>query len=492
MLAASPLRRIPGFERTTLALAVAALTALLLGVALHAPGLLPGALPLPAGLLALGLALLAALALLFGPSGLLLAVFIVGLVSLHQFRSPFILPLAGAELHPRELLLLLLLGHAALVLATGRAVLRPDLAHYFFYLYTFFYLLIAATGAFYGAPRSEILEELRFALFTATYFVLVIAAPTPRLLYRFGLLILGLSLAMAAGAVLFFLSRLVTGEVVTAHTWLGEYTRREYFGILLQATRPSGHVFFEVSFVVLVSLIASRALTPAWRTGALAACGLLLAGIALSFMRTAYAATLVGVAALVWLSLPREARSASLVAAVAAAVVGVLLAGSELLASFTRFVPGLDVSLQARVAETQGALAAIAERPLFGHGMGSTFAAFDLVADTARFAYGQGEFQSTHNFWLYILFKGGVFGLLLVLLVFGAILWRGLDTLDRLRDPMARAFLRGCLAVFIAQLVASLAMPRLLYPQGQVLLALLVAAVFVFGYAERHSRSHDR
>ena len=100
--------------------------------------------------------------LVLGPSWIMLTVFLVFMIASHQFRSFIILPAGGVEWHPRELLLFVLLAHLGAKLVLGKAELRPDIMHYFFFLYCVFFAHIAARGLLTQTDIQSVIAECRF------------------------------------------------------------------------------------------------------------------------------------------------------------------------------------------------------------------------------------------------------------------------------------------------------------------------------------------
>ncbi|MCC6143996.1 MAG: hypothetical protein IT368_09335, partial [Candidatus Hydrogenedentes bacterium] len=85
---------------------------------------------------------------------------------------------------------------------------------------------------------------------------------------------------------------------------------------------------------------------------------------------------------------------------------------------------------------------------------------------------------------MYFLFKGGMVGTMFVLLGLGGIFARGYITVDKLSDMRDRFFLRAMLAAYAGQLLASLAMPRLTYPEGHVFVAMMAAVFFAMAQGQ--------
>lgn len=427
----------------------------------------------------IALGAVAGLILIFGPSPLITTLFLVKLITGHQFRSVFVLPLMGAELHPRELWLLLLLAHGAVKLVSGRARIRPDMFHFYFYLYGFYFVLIAAVGVFRQYSLTEVLEECRFPLFLATYFVLVGILDSKREVWRQSKIILWLSAAIAFGGCLFFAWTIYPGEVINTQNVLGEFVRRPIGPRLFQTVRPNGHMFYEICFVVLASFVMSRATPVAKRLPMLALMGLFGCAILVTFMRTAYVALACSLAVLAFLMLPKRVRWPMLLCGVAAAVAVLAAVGLPLLASLGQGAPEIEVSLRARIVEMEHSWQLFTQYPVLGAGMGSTFEAMGWTARVSRLAYGQATFQTLHNVWMYFLLKGGIVGIALVLAALGGLLARAYNVLERMEDTRDRVLMRGLLAATAGQLIASLAMPRLTYPVGAVFLSMMAAAFFL-------------
>lgn len=418
--------------------------------------------------------------LITGPSKMTVGLFVAFFVLHHQYRSPFILPWAGVEWHPREIMLLILLAHFGFKFMIGQTVLRPDMIHYFFYVYMTFFAFIAARGALRQPDLQLVIAECRYPLMLAAYFPLVACVRDKADLRYFLRLVLALSLAIALAAIAFFLYTLGAGNIINVQNWLGEYVPRQIGPFRLQSIRPNGHLFFEVATVVLFSLMLCRE-TPLWRK-ILYASFILLFSIAmlLTMMRTAYITTTVSLLALGLLFLPRELQAL-------AWFFGLVLLGAIFIAvgfqaheALLQLTPGdIGASLMGRFVEIEGAWQAFLRDPLLGAGMGSSFEGMGYVARNTLVSITQAEYQSVHNAWVYFLFKGGIVGLTLVLFGLGGIIWRGYWVIDRMTNMSDRFLMRGLLAAFIGQLIASLAMPRLTYPIGGILVAMVTVAFAV-------------
>ncbi len=383
------------------------------------------------------------------------------------------------ELAPRELWLLLLAAHLGAKLVLGQAVIRPDLYHYFFYLYAFYFVLIAAVGVWHQPNITEIMKEFRYPLFLGSYFVFITCAPTRKNLWFYTKLVLAFTTVIALGASAFFFYTTLTGNIINVQGVFGEYVQRMIGPVLMQSVRPNGHMFYEVCAVVLLALLWCPAITPRWKMLYTALLALLLFAMLITMMRTAYVAFACSVAVLGFLGLPRGIRWPALLCTLVGVAAFLLFFGVEAYEFIRSEIPGLGVSLRARVEEMRGAWDSFVRHPLFGAGMGSSFTGMGWVAKKSALAYGQWDYQTLHNVWMYFLLKGGLAGFTLVLLGIGGILGRTYMLMERRRDVYERFFLRGLLAATAGQLVASLAMPRLTYPEGHVFLAMATAAFFI-------------
>lgn len=427
--------------------------------------------------LVLGVAGVAVLVL--GPSWIVISLFVAKMFLGHQHLSLLVLPAAGIEFTPRELWLFLLVGHFAVQLVLGRLVIRPDLFHYFFYLYGFYFVMIAAVGVWNQPNLTEIIEELRYPIFLSTYFVFATCQPTRENLWWYARLLLVLTVFIATAATLFFFYTFVTGNVVNVQNAFGEYVQRAFGPVLLQSVRPNGHMFYEVCSVVLIALLFCPAVKLRWKLVFTALLGLFAFAILITMMRTAYVALACSLAALIFLSLPRGIRWVAALCGVTSLCFGLALFGFEIYEYIRQAIPDLGVSLRARVEEMRGAWELFIQHPLTGAGMGSSFEGMGWATKSSALAYARSTYQTLHNVWMYFLLKGGLVGITLVLFSLGGILGRAYNAMEHREDAFERYFLRGLLAATAGQLVASLAMPRLTYPEGHVFIAMMTAAFFI-------------
>ncbi len=416
------------------------------------------------------------LVLLFGPTRLTTALFLVSLLLFHQHLSVFIIPAGGVEWHPRELLLFLFLAHAGVQLVARRVPLWEDPIHFFMAVYMGLYVLTGAVGLAHQYVLQEIIEECRYPIFLASYPALLVCVRQRQEIFAYSRVICVVTVVVAAASVLFFLYTLTLGSVINVQNAYGAFVQRQLGPYLMQSVRANGHMYFEVGLVMLVSLLACPAVKGRSKALYAAVAVLFAVAIVITMMRTAYVAVALSLALLVLLSLPRTLRSVSVFAGAFMVSVVLVVFGLALYETIQAQLPDVEVSLKGRVVEMAGAWEEFVAHPLVGVGMGRSFEAFGYVAKTSQLSYARAEYQTLHNVWMYFLFKGGLAGILLALVGLGGLALRGVQIMDRLEDPFERFYARGLAAAFAGQLVASLAMPRLTYPQGHVFVAMVAVA----------------
>jgi O-antigen ligase len=461
---------------TGLGLAVAAVCVVLAGLLAPAVGLQRYDF---AVILAVVLGVAGVAVLVLGPSWIIISLFVAKMFLGHQHLSLFVLPLGGIEFTPRELWLFLLIGHFAAQLVLGRLTIRPDLFHYFVYLYAFYFMLIAAVGVWNQPNLTAIIQELRYPIFLGTYFIFATCAPTRENLWWYAKGILALTVCVATASTLFFFYTFLTGNVINVQNSFGEFVRRAVGPLLLQSVRPNGHMYFEVCSVVLIALLCCPTVKLRWKLVFTALLGLFAFAIVITMMRTAYVALACSLAALAFLGMPRGVRWVAALCGVTVVCFGAAIFGFEIYEQIRRGIPDLEVSLQARMEEMRGAWKLFTYYPLFGAGMGSSFEGMGWAAKSSSLAYARGTYQTLHNVWMYFLLKGGLVGITLILFALGGILGRAYHLMEHREDAFERFFMRGLLAAVAGQLVASLAMPRLTFPEGHVFLAMATAAFFI-------------
>jgi hypothetical protein len=416
------------------------------------------------------------LVLLFGPTRLTTALFLVSMLLFHQHLSVFIVPAGGVEWHPRELLLFLFLAHAAVQLVARRVSLWEDPVHFYMAVYLGFYVLTGAVGLTHQYVLQEIIEECRYPVFLASYPALLVCVRGRQEIFAYSRLVCLVTVLVAAASVLFFLYTLTLGSVINVQNAYGAFVQRQVGPLLLQSVRANGHMYFEIGLVMLVSLLACPAVRLRRKVLYAGVCVLFAAAIVITMMRTAYVAVGLSLALLVLLSLPSALRRVALFAGTFTVSVVLVVFGLALYETIQAALPDVEVSLKGRTVEMAGAWEEFVAHPLVGVGMGRSFEAFGYVAKTSELSYAQSEYQTLHNVWMYFLFKGGLAGMLLAVVGLVGLGLRGVQLVDRLQDPFERFYARGLAAAFAGQLVASLAMPRLTYPQGHVFVAMVAVA----------------
>jgi len=472
---------------------LATIAAALAMLAVTTPGLISVASIAPFEGLALGLCLAAAWVLLLAPPIGLTTIFVLLLTASHMQASPFVLPAAGIEWHPRELLLGLLLAGFGLQLLLLRVEFAPSPIHLFVAFTAAAYALMLLTGVLRGNNVANLIQEARYPLMLTAYIPLAHFITTRRQLYTQATLILAIALAAALASIALFLYMFATGNIiVNVQNHLGEYVQRQIGPFLLQSARPNAHMYFEVGVTILVALLAGGALTWRGRLLALAALPVLLAAIAITMMRTAYAALAVSLAVLALMSLPVALRRVVIFLAAFVALFALALFGFELWEQAQQQTETAGVSLKGRFEEIAGAGAVFQAHPWFGGGFGSTFEAIGYVARETRQSYAQATHLMVHNIWLYLLFKGGLAAFALASIGMLGLAATGWRLADRLADARDSAFARGLTAALIGQYIGCLAMPRLIYPYGHVFLALVAVALLVLARMPRRDGPASR
>lgn len=450
-------------------------------VALAIAGAVTLAGPLEALALFAGAALCALL--LFGPSRLILSVFIVYMVASHQYISVMSFPFAGVEWHPRELLFFLLLAHAGVKLLQAKVALYPIPMNLAMLSYAAFFLLILLVGLLHRHDTAKIIAEVRFGIFVACYFILVSLLNDKKDVWFIFRVLTVLTLCIALAGLCFVAFAMATGNRYQLfQTMVGEVMTPAIGPVTVQIIRPNGHMYFEIGLVIACAYLVSPRISLIQRANCLFIILVLGAAILATYMRTAYVTVFVSLMVLAFLHLPSKRL------AVVTALVGIM-GGVMVLALFgagfhdqiAAVAPGLDLSLKGRLVEISGAWRTFLQHPAFGSGMGSTFEGLGLVQSGDQLAAGVASYQFVHNVWMYYLFKGGIFGLALVLFAAFGMLFRGYYLIDVSADAREKAMLRGLTAALAGQFVAALAMPRLTYPNGHVMLALLCWAIAIMG-----------
>ncbi len=412
----------------------------------------------------------------FGPSRFPLVIFVGYMAAAHQYRSLVTKQFGGIEWHPREVLLFMLLFHFGAKLLQGKASWRHDLTDIPMILYGAFFLDIAVCGLLREADLHRWIAECRYPIFLCSYIAFASLIRDKRMLYQGLWFLFALGTAIACLALAFFCYTFVTRHVVNTQNAFGEYVPRQLGPLLVQSVRPNGHMLFEIALTVLASLFFCPTLTRVQRFGCVLGIGLFGAAIAIGMMRTAYVAVALSLALTGFFLIPSQATRRSLLAVtLIGGTVAALFSAATFYAYFTGIAPILGESLRGRIEEIKGAWGVFMQHPLMGGGMGSTFEAMGFVSKTSTLAYGQAEYQTVHNVWMYFLSKGGLFGFVLAATALTGLWARGVALIGRATNAVDRYVLIGLVASFGGQLIASLAMPRLTYPNGHVYVAIMAA-----------------
>ncbi len=422
--------------------------------------------------------------LVLGPSRIILTlVFLLALLD-HQFRSPFIVPFAGVEWHPRELLLILLFVHFVVKLAQPQIWIRWTPLHVAVLLYTAVFAYAAWRGLWLGNDTRAILAECRAPLFLGVFWVFAGAVKTPRDLFYYGYLALCVLAVLAVVTIGAFAYFAVTGPITNTQNALGEFVPRIIAGIPLQSIRPSGHAWFEAALVVSLGMLLCPR-EPWYRKAVYAGLAVLFAAaIGAGMMRTAFVSVIVSLGVMLWLNLPGVGKglTLSLMLFFVGSVAFMALLNSDSVYGLPSFQ---DRSLNARAVETAGALEAIRQQPLLGSGFGSSFEALGLAQKDSASSAIPVAYHSLHNVWLYIAWKAGLIGLGLAVMALAELLIYSQWIIARLPSMSQRCLGRALQAVLIGQLVASAAMPRLTYANGALFLGFWAMAMVLLEWGAR-------
>ncbi len=429
--------------------------------------------------------------LVLGPSRIILTlVFLLALLD-HQFRSPFIVPFAGVEWHPRELLLILLFVHFVVKLAQPRIWIRWTPLHVAMLLYTTVFAYAAWRGLWLGNDPHAILAECRAPLFLAAFWVFAGTVKTSRDLNYYGYLALCVVAVLATATIGAFAYFSVTGPIANTQNALGEFVPRMVAGIPLQSIRPSGHAWFEAALVVSLGMLLCPR-EPWYRKAVYAGLAILFAAaVGAGMMRTAMVSVSVSLGVMLWLNLPRVGKglSLSLMLFVGGVAGFMAMLNSDSVYGMPSFQ---DRSLNARAVETAGAIEAIRQQPLFGSGFGSSFEALGLAQKDSASSAITVDYRSLHNVWLYIVWKAGLVGLAMAVLALAGMLIYSQWVIARLPSMSQRCLGRALQAVLVGQLVASAAMPRLTYANGALFLGVWVMAMVLLEWGANQTDRTDQ
>ena len=380
---------------------------------------------------------------------------------------------SGPGLVLSDVLLMTALLRAAIVLARTRVPRRQLLAAVALVAVLAMATLGAWRGVRSGAAVSTAGYELRALLGWGTLLVAIplLAEPAARRRLWRGLAVVGLLLGLW-GLIEYFANIPIIGG--------GSSGVRENINFTQGARSIQGGLFgFPVAFLLGLSAVGAGVQRKrAERVVLLAIVALNGAALLLTYQRTFWLATLVGLAFLLARAGPGNRLRAVLVLVVAAALVlpvlsltspGSLASVRQRFLSINQY--GSDNSIRARVVESEAVVRAVREHPVAGSGLGVevTFGYPWLGVPAFSTPY-------THNAYLWLSWKLGILAAaLLVALVAWTVLARrapGLST----GDDAAR---RGAQACLLVTLVVSLTFPAFRALGLTTSLGLLVAVALM-------------
>lgn len=216
---------------------------------------------------------------------------------------------------------------------------------------------------------------------------------------------------------------------------------------------------FPVAVILAAAVLMSGAIrSPHIRLAVIAVLGLNLVSLLLTYERTFWAATVVGLG-LVTIRAGRARRFRAVVwgavacvgafAAFATVAPGELTAAKDRLLSIGQY--GTDDSVRIRLLETELVLAEIRERPLAGSGLGATI----FIGRPWQQVPPVSEWY-IHNGYVWLAWKAGIIGAFLLLSVLGwAVVARGSPS----GDPLWAALRSGSQAALLALLISSVMFP---------------------------------
>lgn len=220
----------------------------------------------------------------------------------------------------------------------------------------------------------------------------------------------------------------------------------------------------------------------------------LLAGILITFTRGLYLGFAVGgVAMAVALGLRRSVKVMlwlgvlSLVVAAGAMALG-LSFGKMLTLTTSRgeaVVGDLDVSSVERILEILAVIDEFPRHPLFGVGAGGTLTVYRF--GDANVEEGMVDWWFIHNNYAHVLHKGGLIGLLAILLLWCGALWRAYQLYRIATMPIHKAQLLALIGSIVAFLTIALVTPVMTYINTNFFNALMFASLAVLERQVQHT-----
>jgi len=398
----------------------------------------------------------------------------------HYYISPIVFPVAGLVVHPRELMLLLFVGNFFVNLVFGRVYWRKSVFLYFILLYLLFFVYIATIGFLSGYDWHRIVAETRFPVFFVSALIFPFAWESLSSLKKTLDIILIVSVIVALATCALFLYVLITKRMWRFQNFLGEFVPSIVGPFRLQEVRFNGHMFFEIWFIIFLSLFFYY---KGYKKKILALFMALffIPPLLILMMKTATITVFFGSLLVVILYLPSRLRPLAIiffVLCVVATLFTLILLFHTGVLSWTN--SQLGISLQARLVEITGALDNFMKSPILGMGMGSQFEGLGLATNFWQSLYAMATYQTLHNLWVYWLFKGGIVGCSIIIIALLGILAVSGYLVNIRYDGPDKGYWIGYWCALSAQIIVmSLAFPRLSYPIGQVYLSFSIAVFII-------------
>lgn len=400
----------------------------------------------------------------------------------HYYISPVIFPIAGVELHPREIVNFAFIANFLVNTVFGRVYWRKSMFLIFAWIYFFFFVYCAVIGFLQGHHWQRVIAETRFPMFFLSAFLLPHCwrdieqfKSTLKLMFCISLLVV-----IATYGV--FIYPLVTGKYLRVQNFLGEFVPYKIGSIRLQEVRFNGHMYFELWYGIYLSAFLAK---KGWKQKLENILFVIVFFIAILMlkMNTALLSVFMisGIIVIAYMP-PRLRLFSGLIFSLLILTFFLTLAYLFYADILSWTNSKLGISLQARLVEITGAIENFMESPLIGKGFGSMFVGLGLASNFAQDLYAQATFQTLHNLWFYWLFKGGIVGIILIIGAFMGIFLKSavliFGKVATLRDDSY--YWIGWWSVLVSQvLIISLAFPRISYPIGQVFFALSLACFIV-------------
>ena len=213
---------------------------------------------------------------------------------------------------------------------------------------------------------------------------------------------------------------------------------------------------------------------------------ILFFGLALvvTFSRGYWIATVLGIGAIfLFLDAPRKVKFTIV------AGIFVLITMGAMYMFFGSFMPFLskslaeragsiasaqaDLSMLNRLSEFKSIFSYIIRNPIMGYGLGSEFKYFNIIHHvTLKSSY-------SHNAYLYLWFKLGIFGLLTFLGFYFMNLFACLKVFKRTTELVDKGILLGMLGMFIAMIPLSITSPQFIQKDSILIIALACSYITV-------------